>query len=111
LEPEEETLAFTEPLQVRMSVLAMIIREVGYAEGFQRLGVEFDGSPEVRDRQNNVVKHGLRVNAHGVCRMIVKRGRPVQGGWSRGLPGCSISGLHPWRRVGTNIGKNLESVL
>jgi len=41
-EPEERSLAVAKTLQIRMSVLAVVVCEVGYAEWFQGLAVESD---------------------------------------------------------------------
>ena len=56
LEPEEGPLPITKSLQIGVSVMALIISEVGDPEGLQGLGVEGDRTLEITNRENDVVK-------------------------------------------------------
>jgi hypothetical protein len=56
-QPEEGSLSVTEPLQVGVSIVALVISEIGDPEGLQGLSVECNRALETANREDNMINH------------------------------------------------------
>jgi hypothetical protein len=67
LEPEKSTFAVAKPLQIGVSVLALVIGKVCDPKWLQSFGIKSDRALKITDRENNVVYHILGTTPPVIC--------------------------------------------